>query len=219
MRDVSLRTEDVWSELQTNIRGFVGRRVRQPADADDIVQQVFLQVHRGLPALRDSSRLHAWVYQTTRRVIADYYRTPSHAREVTSGSAIDVAPLATVSPEADADGAALRELSTCLAPIIGTLDAPDRQALQLVEFDGLTQTAAAQQLGLSVSGMKSRVQRARQRLRSALDACCRIALDQRGSIVDFDDRTGGCSPCGDVSRAGLRPGLRVAATWTRGSRG
>jgi len=198
MRDVSLRTEDVWSELQTNIRGFVGRRVRQPADADDIVQQVFLQVHRGLPSLRDTSRLHAWVYQTTRRVIADYYRTPSHAREVTAGSAIDVAPSSAASTDADADSAALQELSTCLAPIIGTLDVADRQALQLVELDGLTQTAAAQRLGLSTSGMKSRVQRARRRLRSALDACCRIALDRRGAIVDVDSRTGACSPCGNT---------------------
>jgi DNA-directed RNA polymerase specialized sigma24 family protein len=43
MPDVSLSTEGVWSELRANIRGFVGRRVRQPADVDDIVQHV---IHR-----------------------------------------------------------------------------------------------------------------------------------------------------------------------------
>jgi RNA polymerase sigma-70 factor (ECF subfamily) len=85
MPDVSLSTEGVWSELRANIRGFVGRRVRQPADVDDIVQRVFLQVHRALPTLRDSDRLHAWVYQITRRAIADYYRAPSHTREVPAG--------------------------------------------------------------------------------------------------------------------------------------
>jgi DNA-directed RNA polymerase specialized sigma24 family protein len=46
---VSLSTEGVWSELRGNIRGFVGRRVRRPADVDDIVQRVSLQVHRALP--------------------------------------------------------------------------------------------------------------------------------------------------------------------------
>jgi RNA polymerase sigma factor (sigma-70 family) len=85
MPDVSLSTEGVWSELRANIRGFVGRRVRQPADVDDIVQRVFLQVHRALPTLRDADRLHAWVYQTTRRAIADYYRAPSHTRECLRG--------------------------------------------------------------------------------------------------------------------------------------
>jgi len=43
MPDVAPSTEGVWSELRVNIRGFVGRRVRQPADVDDIVQRVFLQ--------------------------------------------------------------------------------------------------------------------------------------------------------------------------------
>jgi len=91
MPDVSLSTEGVWEELRANLRGFVGRRVRQPADVDDIVQRVFLQVHRALPTLRDADRLHAWIYQMTRRAIADYYRAPSHTREVPAGAAVDLA--------------------------------------------------------------------------------------------------------------------------------
>jgi hypothetical protein len=53
MPDVSLSTEGVWEERRANIRGSVGRRVRQPADVDDIVQRVFLQVHR---RIADASR-------------------------------------------------------------------------------------------------------------------------------------------------------------------
>jgi RNA polymerase sigma-70 factor, ECF subfamily len=61
MPGLSLSTERVWSELHANIRGFVARRVRQQADVDDIVQRVFLRVHRALPALRDTEKLHAWI--------------------------------------------------------------------------------------------------------------------------------------------------------------
>lgn len=193
MPDVSLSTEGVWSELRANIRGFVGRRVRQPADVDDIVQRVFLQVHRALPTLRDSDRLHAWVYQTTRRAIADYYRAPSHTREVPAGAAVDLAPQ--IADAADDDGSALQELSTCLKPLISSLGPADQQALQLVEFEGITQVEAAERLGLSVSGMKSRVQRARLHLRTALDECCRIALDRRGGIISYEARTDQCGTC------------------------
>src|SRR5688572_29229275 len=91
MAVVSLSTESVWTALHANLRSFVARRVREQADADDIVQRVFLQVHRALPTLRDTERLHAWIYQTTRRAIADFYRSPSHHREVAAGSADDVA--------------------------------------------------------------------------------------------------------------------------------
>jgi RNA polymerase sigma-70 factor (ECF subfamily) len=52
MPGVSLSTEAVWMELHAGIRGFVARRVRQQADVDDVVQRVFLQVHRALPTLR-----------------------------------------------------------------------------------------------------------------------------------------------------------------------
>jgi predicted DNA-binding protein (UPF0251 family) len=66
-----------------------------------------------------------------------------------------------------------------LKPLISSLGPADQEALQLVEFEGITQVEAAARLGLSVSGMKSRVQRARLHLRTALDECCRIALEER----------------------------------------
>ncbi len=199
MADVSLSTEGVWTELHANLRSFVARRVREPADVDDIVQRVFLRVHRALPTLRDIDKLHAWMYQTTRRAIADFYRSPSHHREVATGSADDFADaLATVDSEEIQESAA-RELSTCLNPLMRNLAAADQQALQLVEFDGLTQVEAAARLGLSVSGMKSRVQRARSHLRVALDDCCRIALDRRGGVISYQARTGSCGSCGPGS--------------------
>jgi RNA polymerase sigma-70 factor (ECF subfamily) len=89
MHAVSLTTDAAWDELHTNIRAFVTRRVRQPADADDIVQQVFLRVHQALPTLREADKLHAWMYQVTRRAIADYYRAPAQRREVPAGLAAD----------------------------------------------------------------------------------------------------------------------------------
>ena len=70
MSAVAPSTDTAWAELHTNIRGFVARRVRQPADVDDIVQQVFLRVHQALPTLRDADKLHAWIYQTTRRSLS-----------------------------------------------------------------------------------------------------------------------------------------------------
>jgi RNA polymerase sigma-70 factor, ECF subfamily len=203
MSAVAPSTDTAWAELHTNIRGFVARRVRQPADVDDIVQQVFLRVHQALPTLRDADKLHAWIYQTTRRVIVDHYRAPARRREVSAGMAVDIVPAeepgdVTVDEH---EASALQELATCLTPLISKLAVADREALRLIEFDGLTQVAAARRLGLSVSGMKSRVQRARLHLRSALDDCCRVALDRRGGVLGYEgrnDERGSCG-CGSVS--------------------
>ena len=194
MSGVSLSTEAVWAELHASIRGFVAGRVRQQADVDDVVQRVFLQVHRALPMLRETDKLHAWVYQITRRAIADFYRTPSQNREVATGTVEDIANEVAASDSPD-DEAATRELSTCLRPLMRGLTAADRQALQMVEFDGVTQVEAAARLGLSVSGMKSRVQRARSHLRSALHDCCRIAVDRRGGVISYEGKSGSCESC------------------------
>ena len=206
MPGVALNTEGVWSELHANIRRFVGRRVREPADADDIVQRVFLQVHRALPSLRAEDRLHAWIYQTTRRTIADHYRAPAYRREMAAGTAADLEQVEPAAAAVEDEASALRELSGCLKPLMSALKPADQQALQLVELGGLTQVEAAAQLGLSVSGMKSRVQRARAHLRAALDDCCRIALDRRGGLIGYERRhdSCGCGSCAPVETGGKR---------------
>ena len=63
-----------------------------------------------------------------------------------------------------------------------------RDAITLVEIEGLTQQAAAKQMGISFSGMKSRVQRGRKQLKQMLDDCCLIELDRRGGVVDYNIR-------------------------------
>ena len=63
-----------------------------------------------------------------------------------------------------------------------------REAIRLVDLEGLTHQKAATQLGLSVPGMKSRVQRGRQQLRKLLDDCCLIELDSRRGVAGYEQR-------------------------------
>ena len=71
-----------------------------------------------------------------------------------------------------------------------------RQAINLVDLEGLAQHEAAARLGLSVSGMKSRVQRGRRQLRDMLEACCTIELDRRRGVADYNLRDQQNDSCG-----------------------
>ncbi len=94
------------------------------------------------------------------------------------------------------DAADLRaELAGCLRPMIERLSQDYRDAISLVELKGLTQQAAAKHLGISLSGMKSRVQRGRKQLKQMLDDCCVIELDRRRAVVDYGVRDPGCVSC------------------------
>jgi RNA polymerase sigma-70 factor (ECF subfamily) len=79
----------------------------------------------------------------------------------------------------------LRELATCLRPLLDGLSPEQRRAVQLTDLDGLTQASAAEREGISVSGMKSRVQRGRHRLAELLGECCALTLDSRGVPMDY----------------------------------
>ena len=190
-------TDPPWEELTGNLRAFIGRRVRNASDVDDLVQRVLLQILKGLESLRDAERLHAWVYRMARNVIADYYRSPRVRREVASGSAEDVGPADGIAPSADEDeSAALQELASCLTPMLRQLPPAYREAITLADLEGMNQAEAAERAGVSVSGMKSRVQRGRRQLKAVLEQCCRIHLDRRGSIVAYDRRGPDSCRCG-----------------------
>jgi RNA polymerase sigma-70 factor (ECF subfamily) len=193
---MTTQVEVPWEELYGNLRGFVGRRVSNPADVDDLVQAVMVRVLKGLGTLRDSERLHPWVYRTARNVIIDHYRTVASRREVTAaahGRRDDEVSSQPITEE-DED-VALQELAACLAPMLRQLDPPYQEAVTLTELRGVTQAEAAKRAGISFSGMKSRVQRARKRLRTVLEECCRIQLDRRGGIIGYEPRQPDACSC------------------------
>jgi RNA polymerase sigma-70 factor, ECF subfamily len=182
--------ETVWLEFRERLRAFVARRVPNPADVDDIVQWAFLQMHRSLGEIRNRESIHAWLYSTARRAIADYYRSPARRREVLSGDVLDLDALP-LRPEGAVPVAddARREVAACLSPVVARLAPADREAIELTEIHGLRLADAAARSGISLSGMKSRVQRARRRLRQAMLDCCQIALDGRGVPIGCAQRT------------------------------
>lgn len=170
-----------WDALRDELHRFVLRRV--PAtDADDIVQEALLRIHRGLAGVRAEAAIVGWMYQVTRNAIADHLRA-SRPSDVLDDERLDlVEPI-------DPDDAAFKRLAVCVAPFVGMLPAHYREAVELVELRGMSQVAAAAQLGIAVSTMKSRVQRGRAQLRELLETCCAIDLDARGHVVDVTPRT------------------------------
>src|SRR5688572_18942123 len=189
-----------WEELHGNLRAFISRRVRNQADVDDLVQRVLLQIVKGLGSLRDAERLHAWVYRTARNVIVDYYRSATVRREVASGGQEDLAAAGGADNQAPSDEderAALQELAACMTPMIRQLPPVYREAIALTDLEGVNQADAAKRVGVSVSGMKSRIQRGRKQLKAVLEECCRVHLDRRGAIVSYDPRTPNSCRCDD----------------------
>jgi RNA polymerase sigma-70 factor (ECF subfamily) len=187
-----------WKALEDRLRPFVARRVRRE-DVDDVVQDIFLRMLRGLPGLREEERFGPWVYQVARSAIADQSRAAARHPVATGEPPEQAAPGLTAAGEREEDAAA-RALATQVAPFVAMLPSPYREALALTELEGMSQVEAARMLGISVSGMKSRVQRGRRQLRQLFEDCCHIALDARGRVVDCEPRRDGRLPACECGR-------------------
>lgn len=186
---------DVWMEMRRRLRAFIAKRVADNAAVDDLLQEVFLKIHDKIDQVQDPRRLVSWIFTVTRHVIIDYYRTSHRSRELPAGLAPDVeARMAVIEPEGEFDEPRM-QLAGCLRPMVDQLAPEYRNALTLVELDGLTQQAAASKLGLSLSGMKSRVQRGRRQLKAMLQDCCLIQLDARRGVSDVALRNPIANPC------------------------
>jgi RNA polymerase sigma-70 factor (ECF subfamily) len=179
---------------------------------------VFLKIHQHGNSLKDVRRLESWIYQITRNLIIDYYR--SHRQPLTSLGAQEVLDL----PEDLPDDDIVSELLPCVRAMVLALPEQDRQALILTEYQGLTQKELGERLGLSFSGAKSRVQRAREKLKQELLACCHFELDRQGPILNYQPRCDCCeqSTCCDEANAGIpkpvRPFLPDSVSSNKGKR-
>jgi RNA polymerase sigma-70 factor, ECF subfamily len=175
--------DDPLDAVRARLHAFLARRVESPEVADDLTQDVLLRLlqHRDTAVENPT----AWLYRVARNVLIDHYRTRAGQWRLTSGDPATATALAE-EPFADDPQAAQRELAGCLRSLVDQLAEPYRSAVTAVDLDGQTQTDVARRLGLSVSGMKSRVQRGRRQLRELLTECCRVHTSPTGGISDFE---------------------------------
>jgi len=204
-------TELLWRELRDRLRAFIARRVDNPADVEDLLQEVFLRIHQHLSTVRDTGRLIPWIFQLTRNAITDYYRAASRRHEI-PGNSLDDSKLDTEEHESapslhsEEHTSHQYDLAPCLTPLIERLPEHYREAVLLVEMEGLPQRELSERLAVSLSGAKSRVQRGRDKLKDLLLHCCQVELDKRGNVMDYQPEAEGC---GSVASA---PTSSVAQT-------
>ncbi|MCV7155450.1 sigma-70 family RNA polymerase sigma factor [Mycolicibacterium pyrenivorans] len=182
-------TEQMWREMLPQLRSFVRRRIANPDRADDLVAEILLRIHQHVGSLDDRERLTNWVFRIARNAIIDEYRRAGRSREhLTSTLQDEPAQVDENEP------GVLQELSACLRPMLAGLSEEQRMAVEMIDLDGLSQADAAQRAGVSLSGMKSRVQRGRRRLGELLGQCCAMTLDGRGLPMDYQPPPGcGCA--------------------------
>lgn len=166
----------IWEQFNAGLKRFICRKVDDPDHCDDILQEVYLKIFINLGKVAKARNIRSYVFQMAHNAVMDHYRRTGYK----------ASPGACRQPEAEWEAPLLKteySLTACLRPMINALPEIYRHALILVELEGLTQQEFARKAGISLSGAKSRVQRAREKLKEEIMRCCEYEFDKYGNIV------------------------------------
>ena len=171
-------------QLQEQLSKFVHNRLSNPADAEDLLQDILLKVVSNSGPI-EADKLLYWVFAVARNQVIDYYRArgrdPRH---------VSVEEVHLTADEEKNSSRLKKALSGVLGELIGELSEQDQHALRAVDLGGMSQKDYATNLGIEYTSAKSRVQRARKRLRRVLEQCCSLELDRRGTPIACEPKEG-----------------------------
>jgi len=168
---------ELWHAHERELRGWLLHHTGDPALCDDLLQDVFLRAMRHRADLETLRNGRAWLFEVARNRLTDHFRRTRHA-----------VPLPDDLPAPETLPAPVDSLARCLPRVLRELSAEDREAIERCDLGGLSQQAYADQLGISLAAAKSRVQRARKRLRARLATACQVRFDEAGRVCCFVPR-------------------------------
>jgi RNA polymerase sigma-70 factor (ECF subfamily) len=189
--------DQMYSQYRSKLLGFIRQRVSDRQAAEDILHDVFVKILGRKDCIREPAKITAWLYQVTRNAVVDHLRSSRPHYELPQD----------IEAEID-ESKASAELARCLRPMIDALPATYREAIILSDLDGLPLKQIAGHEGITVSAVKSRVQRGRRMLESMLRDCCALEFSRRGAIMDFWPKVDSAC-CRGGATAAESPGYRV----------
>jgi RNA polymerase sigma-70 factor (ECF subfamily) len=167
-----------WGSHETELRRFLRHRAGSDAEGDDLLQEVFLRALRQQNGLCGIDNPRAWLFHAARNLLIDRLRLRKEQVPLPDDLAAEF-------PDAPppVDG-----LTQCLPRVLAELSAQDREAITLCDIEGMTQLDFAQLKGITLPAAKSRVQRARTRLKARMTEVCRVSFDATGEVAGFVPR-------------------------------
>ena len=184
------RLQAVAKQFRAEIFAYVQSKVGNSAAADDLTQETFVKVGNALAKGTQPEHFRGWLFQIARNTIIDFVK---ETRRFVPFEEANVTSKVEISDTFDpVDDEFRKRLFSYTLKVIETLPDEDREALTLTELDGLSREELAGELKISLSAAKSRVHRARTKLRKTVEECCRLVTDPYGRVIGWKKRQPPC---------------------------
>jgi RNA polymerase sigma-70 factor (ECF subfamily) len=175
---------ETWKNLYGKLHLYLLRNLKDKEIAKDILQDVFLKILEKKESLKNNENYEGWIFRITKNLLIDYYRK--------SKKVVELQFSAKNNEFEKEEFDIFEKLSPALEEFIKKLPPKYREPLLLSDIKGLNQKSIAEKLNLSVSGAKSRIQRARKLLKESFFECSTYKFDSLGSVADFQPKSNSC---------------------------
>jgi RNA polymerase sigma-70 factor (ECF subfamily) len=167
LSDAEKRFDDLYRSTRRDVLAFLVRRVGRPADAADLLGDVYLVAWRRLDAVPGGSEARLWLFGVARRVLANHHRDARRRQSFTDGLAAALLHAGSASAPADASVLHKDRLQE-VRRAIEALNPADREVLTLAAWDHLTAAEISTVTGATPGAVRVRLHRARERVRAAI---------------------------------------------------
>ena len=170
-----------WTRHEAELRGWLRAHAPVASEVDDILQDVFIKTLNQRERFADILQPRAWLFEVTRNTLTDRLRA-GHKSVPLPDDLDEIPAPQTVTEAVDAMA------SVCLPRVLSELDAQDREIIELCDLNAMDQATYARLKGLTLPAAKSRIQRARHRMRERMVSVCQVSFDSAGHVDDFVPR-------------------------------
>lgn len=190
MSGIGFELQEIYDTFQPRILRYLTRLVGQ-FEAEDLTQEVFIKVGQALGSFRGESQLSTWIYRIATNAALDRLRGRSFQQTAHRGDLIVITEgseerrdlrMEDTTPAVDQE-LIRKEMNQCIRNFIEALPGDYRTVIVLSEVEGLKDQEVAEILGVTLSTVKIRLHRARERLKGELATHCSFHRDERGELA------------------------------------
>lgn len=177
-------TENIWNDFHKELKIFILKKVKDENIANDILQDVFIKIIDNSDKIEKATSVQNYIYAITRNATNDHFRSIARKSEIEN-------ELLTLNEE-ETQSLNATIANCCIRPLIKQLPEKYQAALTKTEFENISQKELAEQLNISYSGAKSRVQRGKEKLKELILGCCNFPSDSYGNLQPAESKNCNC---------------------------
>lgn len=193
MGENELEFQQIYETFRPRIERYL-MRLGLERDIEDIVQETFVKVSKGLESFRGQSTLSTWIYRIATNTAFDKVRSPAFQQQAQEECLVDSSTKDTAECDPSSQSQSANEpsveatveraeMSECILGFVNNLPEKYRSVLLLSELEGFKNIEIAEILGLTLGTVKIRLHRGRQKLRAALEGACDFYQDDRNELA------------------------------------